>query len=437
MENSNLNLSYTIKTFGCQMNVYDSDRMEKLLAQEGCHRAEMIENAELIILNTCTVREKARHKVLSQLGKFRPLKKKNRDLIIAVAGCVAQQEGRKLLQLSPVVDIVMGPDQVDQLPGLIRCAKEGERVVQTRFSDEEQLSLKTLLPTKSVASAFVTVGTGCNKKCSFCVVPSVRGVEKCRHPEEIINECKSYLEVGAKEIILIGQTVNAYEFGSTNFPELLKRVHDLKGLERLRFITSHPVDMTDEIINCFGELEHLCENLHLPIQSGSNSVLKRMIRRHKREDFLEIVSKLRKRVPNMSITTDIIVGFPGETEEEFEDTMSLLQEVKFDGSFSFIYSPRPGAPSTRMKDQLGEDVKKERHSRHKARQDEILFQNNKGYEGREVEVLVEGPSKADPRVMTGRTRTNKLVHFPAAESTIGELVQVKILKGMRNYLRGY
>ena len=421
------------------MNVYDSDRMERLLAGEGCLPVKNARDAKLIIVNTCTIREKARHKVLSLLGTLRELKQEDPDRIFVVAGCVAQQEGKGLLAMVPYLDIVMGPDQVDSLPNLVRRAKEKDRISATDFSDEEQLSLQPLLPVKgkqNLASAFVTIATGCDKKCSFCIVPYVRGEEKCRAPEELLDEIKSLLSIGVKEIVLVGQTVNAYRYGKTSFAELLKRVNDLPGLKRLRYLTSHPADMTDEILNCFGQLENLCESLHLPVQSGSNSVLKRMIRRYKREEYIEIIQKLRGQLPGVSITTDIIVGFPGESDEEFEETMSLLKEVRFDGSYSFLYSPRPNLPSTRIPDEVPTSVKNNRLHEYQSIQNEIIDQYNQAYLGKTLEVLIEGPSKSNPKVMTGRTRTNRLVHVPGNDSMIGELTQVKITHALTSYLRG-
>lgn len=434
-----LNIPFSIKTYGCQMNVYDSSRIERLLDGEGCTKVDNPRDAKLIIINTCTVREKARHKVLSILGTMRPLKENNPDLIIAVAGCVAQQEGKRLLTLVPFLDIVLGPDNIDSLPNLVRKAKERERVVAVDFSDEEQLSLKPLLPVqgkRQMASAFITVATGCNKKCTFCIVPFVRGIEKCRSPEELIEECRTFIDFGVKEIILVGQTVNAYKHGSTNFADLLKQINDLPGLERLRFLTSHPIDMSDDIIACFGELEHLCEALHLPVQSGSNSVLKRMLRRYTREEYIEIVDKIREKLPNISLTTDIIVGFPGEDEEEFEETITLLEKLKFDGSYSFIYSPRPGLPSAKIPDKTPLVEKENRLNRYITIQNDLILKTNSEYIGKSYEVLVEGPSNTDKMVMNGRTRSNKLIHFPGDESLIGQLIPVKMTKAFSSYIRG-
>ncbi|MGB9628900.1 MAG: tRNA (N6-isopentenyl adenosine(37)-C2)-methylthiotransferase MiaB, partial [Thermodesulfobacteriota bacterium] len=353
-----------IETYGCQMNEHDSEQMLRLL--ERCHylKTENPEAADLILINTCSVREKPEHKVYSALGRYRKMKEK-RGAILGVAGCVAQQEGKRLLERIPYLDMVLGTQAIPQLPNLLeKIESSKERVCETGF-DEGGAYLNPILPEKEdlQIKSYVTIMQGCNHFCSFCIVPYVRGRERSRPSQEIIDEVKHLVKMGIKEVCLLGQNVNSYGkgiSGEIRFPELLDRINQIEGLERIRFTTSHPEDLSDELVRLFSTLEKLCEHIHLPFQSGSDRILRRMNRKYTHSSYLKKVRHLREVCPSIAITADVMVGFPGEEEEDFQQTLSLIREVQFDELFSFKYSPRRGTRAAQFEDQVKEEVKKER-----------------------------------------------------------------------------
>ncbi|NWG03763.1 MAG: tRNA (N6-isopentenyl adenosine(37)-C2)-methylthiotransferase MiaB [Syntrophaceae bacterium] len=429
-----------IETYGCQMNEHDTERILHLL--EGAHYLETknAKEADLILINTCSVREKPEHKVYSALGRYRWLKEK-RGALIGVAGCVAQQEGPKLLDRIPYLDLVIGTHAIPKIPQLLKQIEEkGGRVCETRFDQNGQY-LKAVLPKKPFrqVKSFVTIMQGCDHFCSFCIVPYVRGREKSRSSKEIFEEVQQLAERGIKEICLLGQNVNSYRKGSgeeIHFPELLERIHPIEGIERIRFTTSHPKDLSEELIQSFSKLEKLCEHIHLPFQSGSNKVLKAMHRGYTKESYLEKIDHLKKTCPSISITADVMVGFPGEGEEDFRETLDLMEKVQFDDLFSFKYSPRKGTQAAQFKDQVEEKVKQERLSLLQETQKEITLRKNRKLEGQVEEVLVEGRSKQHHQEVMGRTRSNKIVNFEGDLRLIGKLVHVRIIQGYAHSLRG-
>ena len=427
------NLRYYIETWGCQMNEEDSEKLSGMLKNMGYKSTLAREEASVIIFNTCCVRENAELKVYGNLGALKKLKEKNSDLVIAVCGCMMQQKGvpEEIMKKYPHVDIIFGTHNAYKFPEYLNRVKQGEthlREIETEHSDiVEGLPIDR----KSDLKAFVTIMYGCNNFCTYCVVPYVRGRERSRKPEDIENEIKELIKEGYKEITLLGQNVNSYGKGlepSITFADLLRRVNEIEGLERIRFMTSHPKDISDDVIYAIRDCDKLCEQIHLPVQSGSNSILKKMNRHYTREYYLEVIEKIKREIPNVSITTDIIVGFPGETEEDFEDTLSLVKEVQYDSAFTFIYSRRKYTPADEMEDQIEDEVKHKRFNRLVEAVNEGCAKNNKLYEGKTVEVLVEGESFKDTTKITGRTRSGKLVNFTGNKCNIGNLVNVKITK---------
>ena len=427
-----------IKTFGCQMNEYDSEKMLEVLKSSDYYPTDNLLQADLILLNTCSIREKVEQKVYSNLGRLKGLKKKNPSLIIGVGGCMAQQEGEKLFQKVPFINIVFGTQSINKLSELVKTVEEkNNRVVDISFNGFHSLTLIPKLPQQ--VKAYVSIMQGCNNHCSYCVVPSVRGEERSRCKEEILQEITLLAERGVKEVNLLGQNVNSYGkdcSGRVDFPSLLSSINEIKGIERIRFITSHPKDLSPQLIYSFRELNKLCEHIHLPIQSGSSSVLKRMNRQYTREEYLEKIDKLREVSPEMSITSDIIVGFPGETEEEFLETLSVLEKVEFDDLFSFKYSDRPGVKATTLPDKVDEKVKAERLWRLQNFQKKYTLMKNTKLEGKTVEILAEGLSQKDPQRLTGRTRNNKVVNFAGNIELRGRLVSVLIKRAFLHSLEG-
>lgn len=429
-----------IETYGCQMNKHDSARILSLLEQSWYVETEEPREADLILINTCSVREKPEQKVYSALGRFRRLKEE-KGAILGVAGCVAQQEGEKLLERIPYLDLVIGTHAIPKVLQLLaRVEETGERVCETGF-DPEGRYLDPLLPqgTSFSVKSYVTIMQGCNQFCSYCIVPYVRGEERSRRSEEIVEEVRRLAEGGVKEVCLLGQNVNAYGKGSkegVDFPQLLSRLNGVEGIERIRFTTSHPKDLSEALIQAHGSLKKLCEHIHLPFQSGSDRILKAMNRGYTREHYLEKVRRLREVCPSIAITADVIVGFPGEGEKDFEETLDLVERVRFDDLFSFKYSPRKGTRASELPDQVDERVKQERLVRLQRLQKEITLEKNRAMEGRVEEILVEGYSKQDRRDMTGRTRTNKVVNFEGDPHLTGRLIPVKIVKAYAHSLRG-
>ena len=426
--------NFYLKTYGCQMNVYDSERMTGLLRALNFKPTERIKDADLILFNSCTVREKAKQKLLSDLGRLKPFKAKNKNLIIGIGGCVAQEEGDRLLKRIPHLDLVFGVDQVDQLPDLLgRIQETKTRLAVTAFDTNPKFSLSYLRKDTSPVSAYVTIITGCDKFCSFCIVPFTRGREKSRPPRDILQEIELMVEKGTREITLLGQNVNSYEVEGVNFPKLLRLVSQVPNLKRLRFTSPHPQDFCDGMIECYEKLDNLCKHLHLPVQCGSNRVLKAMRRWYTIEHYKERVKKLRKCVPNVALSTDLIVGFPGETNEEFEETLKLLRDVRYDFVYSFRYSPRVGTLAQEWKDDVSNEEKDERLQRLQSLQDEIALEKNQKLIGKTYEVLVEKDASG---ILQARTETHKIVHFKGDRALIGKFVQVRLARAMPHSFLG-
>ncbi|MGH7817195.1 MAG: tRNA (N6-isopentenyl adenosine(37)-C2)-methylthiotransferase MiaB [Candidatus Binatia bacterium] len=431
-----------IQTYGCQMNLYDSERIAQVMRRSDYVRTDRIDRADLILLNTCSVRDKAEQKVYSALGSWKEFKDYRDGVIIGVGGCVAQQEGEKLLRRVPHLDLVFGTHNIHKLPELVEQVEASRaRPVEVTFYRDpaymEDLDGRTQV---HGAKAFVTIMQGCNKVCSFCIVPHVRGREVSRPSANIIAEIEALVAQGVKEVMLLGQNVNSYgklTAGELSFAELLCRVNAIDGLERIRFTTSHPQDLSPALVEAFARLEHLCEHLHLPVQSGSDSVLARMRRGYTRGEYLARIARLRERCPEVALSTDIIVGFPGETDREFDQTLELLQLVEYDEIYSFKYSPRPQTVSAKLyDDDTGDDVKRERLKRVQTLQQGISLAKNRQRIGALDEILVDGPSKLKNGQVMGRTRTNRIVNIMAPENLVGEMVAVKILSATANSLLG-
>lgn len=425
------NLKYYIETWGCQMNEEDSEKLSGMLKRIGYTKTEAKEEASIILFNTCCVRENAENKVYGNLGLLKKLKKNNPDLVIGICGCMMQQKGMadKILKEFPYVDIIFGTHNSYKFPEYLNRVKTEGVQVKEIFDKETEIIEGIPVDRESSIKAFVTIMYGCNNFCTYCVVPYVRGRERSRKPEEIEKEIKELVAQGYKEITLLGQNVNSYGKGleeEIDFAKLLRRINEIEGLERVRFMTSHPKDLTEDVIMAIKECDKLCEQIHLPVQSGSDEILKKMNRHYDREKYMSLIKKIKEEIPECSITTDIIVGFPGETEENFLDTLNLCEEVGYDSAFTFIYSRRNHTPADRMEDQVPDDVKHERFNRLVDVINKGVINGNKVYEGRTVEVLVEGPSKNDETKLMGRTRNGRLVNFPGDASMVGKLVNVHI-----------
>ncbi|EIF2087866.1 tRNA (N6-isopentenyl adenosine(37)-C2)-methylthiotransferase MiaB [Clostridium perfringens] len=433
LENNMDKKLFCISTYGCQMNEEDSEKLSGMLKSQGYERTENKEEASIIIFNTCCVRENAENKVFGNLGQLKQLKKKNPNLVIAICGCMMQQVGMadKVLKTFPYVDIIFGTHNAHKFPEYLhRVLQEGVQVKEI-LNKEEGIVEGLPIDRKSDVKAFVTIMYGCNNFCTYCIVPYVRGRERSRKSEDIIKEIEELVSQGYKEITLLGQNVNSYGKGleeDIDFAGLLRKVNEVKGLERVRFMTSHPKDLSDDVIMAIKECDKLCEQVHLPVQSGSSRILKEMNRHYDREYYLDLVKKIKSEIPDVTLTTDIIIGFPGETEEDFLDTLSLCEEVGYDSAFTFIYSRRNHTPADKMENQIPDDIKHDRFNRLVEAINKKVVIKNKEYEGKVVEVLVEGPSKNDETKLTGRTRNGKLVNFAGDEKLVGELVNLKIVK---------
>lgn len=430
---------YFIHTFGCQMNVNDTLRMGEQLAQSGYQATASFENADLIILNTCSIREKAEDKMLSALGRYRQVKVQ-RGALIGVGGCVAQQEKNKLLEQVPYVDFVFGPDNIGKLGEVLgKIERERTRVVETAWVDSESYVFPRANPESSRGrvAEFITVMKGCDNVCAFCVVPHTRGREVSRPWAEILEEAASLTTVGVREMTLIGQNVNSYA-GGISFADLLLRVAKIDGVERVRFTTSHPHDLSDELIDAFRTEQKIAPHFHLPVQSGSDPVLKRMRRDYTVAEYEVRLAKLRAARPDIAVTTDIIVGFPGETEDDFKCTLELTERVRYDGQFSFVYSPRPKTAAAMREEEWGaisHEVKVERLDRLQALQKKISRELNQRWVGQDVEVLVEGRSKTDPTRRNGHTPHNRTVNFEG-DAPAGALVKVRVREASVGALYG-
>ncbi len=435
------NKAFYLETFGCQMNVVDSERIVGLLDDIGYHQVEDPEQADLILLNTCAVRDKAVRKAYGHLGRFKPMKERKPGLILGMGGCIAQQEGKQLLEEFSYLDLVFDTHNVHRLPEMVQqVAEKHVRCEETEFLDREtRLQLFPSRTGQEAYTRFVTVMQGCDNFCSYCVVPYVRGREISRPSTEILEEIRELAAQGVREITLIGQNVNSYglkEDGELSFAGLLEQVNAVDGIDRIRFTTSHPKDLSDDLIECFGRLDKLCKHLHLPVQCGSNNILKAMNRGYTRERYLGVVERLRQVCPEIRLSSDIIVGFPGETEADFAETMSLLEKVRYTEIYSFIYSPRRGTSAADMADDTPAEVKQDQFNRMLELQQEISRQTWEADVGTIQEVLVEGESKVGAGQMFGRSTWNRIVNFAGPAELAGKLVSVKITKAFRNSLLG-
>jgi len=459
-----------IQTIGCQMNVYDSEQIVSLLKPLGYAPTDAMGGADLVILNTCAIREKAVQKAFSFLGRLAEFKQKNPGMIIAVGGCVAQQEGRSILKRAPILDIVFGTQAVGRLPRMIRRVEAHRcRIIDVEMTpDVEELDIADVDRDRGGVSRFVTIMQGCDNFCTYCVVPYVRGRESSRRPRHILREIEALVDAGVREVILLGQNVNSYgqKEGLIPFEVLLARINAVDGLHRIRFTTSHPKDLSPGLMSTFVDLEKLCAHIHLPVQSGANAVLTRMHRRYTREAYLEKVRRLREIRSDIAITSDIIVGFPGETRADFEATLDLVREVEFDGLFAFMYSDRPNAPAARFPDKVTEGEKKERLQELLTLQEQYTLLKNRALVGTVQEILVDGPSKRQsgldgklPELQendtdsetiqpgaihwSGRTFGNKIIHFSVQDKApeftrdfTGERILVRVEDAFCHSLRG-
>ena len=428
-----MNKKLYIQTYGCQMNQYDSDRIAQVMARRGYDQTDRIDAADLIVLNTCSVRDKAEQKVYSALGSWKEFKQARGGVIIGVGGCVAQQEGEKLLKRVPHVDLVFGTHNIHRLPEMVEQVElSQQRPVEIAFyRDPTYMEDPDGATRVRGAKAYVTVMQGCNKVCSFCIVPHVRGRELSRPSAKIIAEVKSLAENGVIEIMLLGQNVNSYgkltPAGELSFAELLAKIDTVDGLERIRFTTSHPQDLSPELTEAFAELSKLCEHLHLPVQSGSDTVLARMRRGYTIEEYLERIYRLRERCPQVALSSDIIVGFPGETDAEFAQTLELLATLEYDEIYSFAYSPRPQTVSAKIyADDVPQHIKKTRLAELQSLQRDISLNKNRRCIGALEEILVDGPSRLKNGQLMGRTRSNRIVNVFGPETLSGQLVPVRI-----------
>jgi len=439
METGTKRKAFLIRTFGCQMNVHDAEQMAALLCALGWEATTEEARADLILVNTCSIREKAAQKVYSLLGRLQSVKRNRPGLVLGVAGCLAQQLGGQLVRKIPAVDLVFGTHQIHRLPEFLRAVEGGSRVVETAFTASVRSLHQVTLPPAGTVSAFVTIMQGCDNYCAFCVVPHLRGREESRPCREIREEVRLLAGRGVREIVLLGQNVNSYGrtlAGGADFPGLLREVAEVPGVERIRFTTSHPKDLSEGLIRAFREIGPLCEHIHLPVQSGSNRILARMNRRYTRDDYLEKVARLRDVCPEIAVSSDMIVGFPGETEADFEDTLALMDAVRFDSLFSFKYSEREGTAAVRLDGKMDERTKGRRLMILQDLQDRHTLEKNRADVGRTLEVLVEGTSRNSDADLAGRTRTNRIVNFPGDPAWIGRTVRVSIREAFLHSLRG-
>jgi len=435
---ANAKLLY-VETFGCQMNVSDSEKMTALLKEHGYGATSDPACADLIILNTCSIRAKAEQRVYHSLNRFKPMKRANRRLIIGVGGCVAQQEGERLLQKAPHLDLVFGTHNLARLPELVRAAEQGERRVEVGFAEDDTSRL--LFPQVADApgvARFVTVMQGCDNYCSYCIVPYVRGREISRPTAAILEEVRSLADRGVKEVTLLGQNVNSYGRQAEtepDFPALLRQVAAVDGIERLRFTTSHPRDLSPNLIACFAELPKLCGHIHLPPQAGSNAVLTRMNRGYSREEYLSKIAALRAACPDLLITGDMIIGFPGETEADFAQTLALMEEVRYADLFYFVYSARPGTKAAEFPELLDAGEKQARLEQLQTLQRQMTLECNQALLGTRQQLLVEGVSRRGDQLY-GRTGGNRVVNFSGDTALIGGLVTVAVTEAFQNSLQG-
>jgi tRNA-2-methylthio-N6-dimethylallyladenosine synthase len=432
---------FYIRTYGCQMNEHDTEVMAGIFMELGYEPTDRPEDANVILLNTCAIRENAENKVFGEIGHLKQLKQDNPDLLLGVCGCMSQEESvvNKILKQYQYVDMIFGTHNIHRLPYILHEAYMSKEMVVEVWSKEGDVIENLPKARKGNIKAWVNIMYGCDKFCTYCIVPYTRGKERSRRPEDIIQEVRHLAAQGYKEVTLLGQNVNAYgkdftdiKYGLGDLMDELRKI----DIARIRFTTSHPRDFDDRLIEVLAKRGNLVEHIHLPVQSGSTEILKLMGRKYTREEYLELVRKIKAAIPDVALTTDIIVGFPNETEEQFEETLSLYREVEFDSAYTFIYSPREGTPAAKMVDNVPMEVKKERLHRLNALVNEISARKMKEYEGKVVEVLVEGESKNNPDVLAGYTRKNKLVNFTGPKSAIGKLVKVRITEAKTWTLNG-
>lgn len=431
---------YTIRTYGCQMNEHDTEVMRGMFEAMGYSPTDDYSQSDIILLNTCAIRENAEDKVFGELGHLKTLKTERPGLMLGVCGCMSQEESvvSRIMQKHGFVDLIFGTHNIHRLPELLQEASFSRELVIEVWSKEGDI-IENMPKKREGMRAWVNIMYGCDKFCTYCIVPYTRGKERSRRPEDVLAEVRDLARKGFKEVTLLGQNVNAY---GKDFEDMEYRfgdlMHDISKIDvpRIRFTTSHPRDFDDHLIQVLAQRGNLVEHIHLPVQSGSTEVLKRMSRKYSRETYLELVRKIKTAIPDAVLTSDIIVGFPGETEEQFEDTMSLVREVRFDFAYTFLYSPRAGTPAADMEDNVPEEVKKQRLYRLNALLAEIARESHEALKGQVVEVLVEGESKNRSEVLSGRTRTNKLVHVEGPKSLIGQFVQVKVTDAQTWYIKG-
>ena len=427
-----------IIVYGCQMNISDAERMEGQLRTIGYERTDAMDEADLILLNTCCVRETAEDKVYGKIGEIKHLKSQNPELILGITGCMAQKESDKLIKRAPHIDFVLGTNKVHELTQVVQeIQRERGHIVDTQLGETE-LPDDVPVMRGGALSAWVPIMYGCNNFCTYCIVPYVRGRERSRLPEDVVKEVEQAVAQGYKEVTLLGQNVNSYgkDHQQADFADLLKMVDAVPGIRRVRFMTSHPKDLSDKVIAAIRDGEHLCEHIHLPVQYGSNRILKAMNRVYTIESYRDLVRRIHEALPEAALTTDLIVGFPGETDDDFQELLAFLKEIRYDSAYTFIYSKRSGTPAATMENQVDELVKKERLNQLMAVQNTISLEINQVLQGKVLEVMVEGPSKHDAAVWNGRTRTNKIVLFPHGEEKAGDFIQVKITQPQTWVLKG-
>ena len=435
------NRRFWITTYGCQMNEHDSEILAGQLQQMGFEPADYLEQADLILLNTCAIRERAAEKTAGEIGRLKALKSVKPELMIGVCGCLAQVEEfvHMIKRQAPHVDLVFGTHNLHELPELIRRAQEEPEMVVDVWSQARETVENLPKQRAEGVKAWVNIIYGCDKYCTYCIVPRTRGRERSRQPQHILEEVRELAEQGYKEITLLGQNVNSYGKdlgGDYDFADLLADLEKIEGIRWIRYMTSHPRDFNEKLIEVLAASEKICEHVHLPVQSGSNQILKKMNRRYTREHYLSLIEMIREKLPHASLTTDIIVGFPGETEADFQQTLDLVEQVGYDNAYTFIYSPRPGTPAARWEDPTPEAEKKERLNRLMDLQYAISRRHNEMLVGKRMEVLIEGESKKDPLSYTARSRTNKLIHIPRAEGMEGKFATVEIDQAHTWTLRG-
>ena len=450
-------LKYMIKTYGCQMNIHESEKIAGILKKYGFEETDNIDEANAIVFNTCCIREGAETKIFSNIGAVKPIKKKKKNLIVAVMGCMTQQKksAENLKAKFPWIDIIIGTYNSDEFESyFVKALKDKKKSFEVLDKELDIIENNDFYRT-SGDNAWVNIMYGCNNYCTYCIVPYVRGRERSRNPEDIIAEAKEVAKQGYKEIMLLGQNVNSYlrsemkaikegklidengDYSEINsFAKLLREINKIEGIERIRFVSPHPKDFTDDVIEAIRDCDKVCKFVHLPLQSGSTNMLKVMNRKYTKEQYLSLVEKMKNQIPNIKFSTDIIVGFAGETEEDFEDTLDVVNKVKFEQVFMFIYSRRKGTPGDKMENQIPEEIKHKRFDRLKELVESQIAENNKQYMNTIQKVLVEGPSKADETMLTGRTEHNKVVVFKGEESLINTIQKIKITEDHMWYFKG-